>query len=459
MRSIGIDLALTGPHKAIVADEQGRYLTPIIKFHSRAREIDQLLARAREGAADSQLQVVMEPTGMAWFPVAVYLAQHEGVTVYLINSQQVADLRRFYKRHAKSDRIDARVLARLPVVNPECLHPLVVPTAPVLACQRGCKELDRLTEQVTAVKNRVQAIDRFAWPGLDELVFPAPFAPAARWFRQHWYDPQQVVQTGTATLRQHWQASQVDPADPGDWIEALVTVAEQVLVLYGTAGTYLDFGLLQAEISREQAHLAFLERQQHQVRLKVVRPLYRQIHPQRHLETLRGVGQDGAAVYASFIQDPQRFGSVRQFRGWHGLIPDSRQSADSEAKGLRITKAGPDLVKKYAYLHANVARQWDPQIAAIYYDQMVHKGQHHTQAVCACATHLLDRVFAVLREDKPYELRDVDGTPVTKAQGRAIVQERYVVPEAVRQRNNKRRRRERRDQRAEQKQQRASRPR
>jgi len=264
---------------------------------------------------------------------------------------------------------------------------------------------------------------------------------------------------GTETLRQHWQASQVDLADPGDWIDALVTLAEQVLALYGPADTYLDFGLLQAEVGREQEHLAFLERQQHQVRLHTVRPLYRQIHPQRHLETLQGVGQDGAAVYASFIQDPQRFGSTRQFRGWHGLVPDSRQSADSEAQGLHITKAGPDLVKKYAYLHANVARQWDPQIAAIYYDQMVHKGQHHNQALCACATHLLDRVLAVLREDKTYELRGVDGTPVTPAQGRAIVRARYLVPEAVRQRNNRRRRRERRDQRAERKQHRASRPR
>jgi hypothetical protein len=39
---------------------------------------------------------------------------------------------------------------------------------------------------------------------------------------------------------------------------------------------------------------------------------------------------------------------------------------------------------------------------------MVHKGNHHCQAVCACATHLLDRVRAVLRDGRPYELRDGD---------------------------------------------------
>ncbi len=41
----------------------------------------------------------------------------------------MADLRRYYKRHAKSDRIDARVLARLPLVNLEHLHRLRLPTA------------------------------------------------------------------------------------------------------------------------------------------------------------------------------------------------------------------------------------------------------------------------------------------------------------------------------------------
>jgi hypothetical protein len=95
------------------------------------------------------------------------------------------------------------------------------------------------------------------------------------------------------------------------------------------------------------------------------------------LETIKGVGQDSAAVYVSGIDDPHRFSSNRTFRGWHGLIPDSRQSGNCEGKGLHITKAGPNLVKKYAYLDADVARQWDPQIAAIYYDQLVNKGKHH----------------------------------------------------------------------------------
>lgn len=141
------------------------------------------------------------------------------------------------------------------------------------------------------------------------------------------------------------------------------------------------------------------------------------------------------------------------------MIPDSRQSADSETSGLHVTKAGPNLVKKFAFLGAEVARQWDPQLAALYYDQMVNKGNHHNQAICACATHLLDRVFAVLRDDRPYELRDVDANPVAVTQARQIIAEQYTVPDEVRRRTNKRRRRKRADKRAERKFERESRPR
>jgi transposase len=456
MYTIGIDLAIQGEHTASVVNEAGEFVTPLLRFRARADDMDRLLVAARAGDPACELQAVMEPTGMAWLPVAVYLSRR-GVRVYLVNGQQVHDLRRFYKRHAKSDRIDARVLAKLPLVNAEQLHGLTLASAPGLACQRACKQRDRLVTQSTALQNRLLALDRFAWPGL-ESIFKAHFSPAARWFRAHWYNPQRVCQAGADLIRQQWCQSQLATDDDGAWAAAVVSLAAQIVAVYGPEGHYVDFDLLQREVICEQEQLAFVEALETTLRVQTLRPLYRQLHPSRHLETLKGVGQEGAAVYVSFIGDPQRFASNRAYRGWSGMVPDSNQSADSEAKGLHISQAGPDLIKKFAYLDADVARHYDPQIAAIYYDQMVHKGKHHQQALCTCATHLLDRVLAVLREDKPYELRDVDGAPVTAEQARQIVLERYTVPAAVRARSTKTAQQVRHDRRAEKKMKRESHP-
>jgi hypothetical protein len=72
----------------------------------------------------------------------------------------------------------------------------------------------------------------------------------------------------------------------------------------GVVWRRLDFSrhaALQAEVLREQALLAWVEATHHELQLDTVRPLYRQFHPSRNLETLYGVGQDAAAVYVSFI--------------------------------------------------------------------------------------------------------------------------------------------------------------
>ena len=460
MRTIGIDLAIVGEHKAVILDDQGNPIGKVFHLQTDPASLEALLRCAREGAdEDEPLRAVTEPAGLAWLPVASYLIQR-GVTVYLVNTQQVADLRKFYNKHAKSDRIDARVLARLPWVNPDKLHPLQLSPADYLSGQRWCKQQEELDELMTAIRNRVQAWERGFWPGLEEVVGDL-FAPwMCRW-REEWYNPWQLQEVEPRQLAAFLAQAGAAPEEVDSLAAGLQEVARRAVALFGTPeggpSPYVDYATLQDQVLRELRLLAFFEDEHRAVRRKV-QTLYRQVHPERQVESIKGVGGEGAAVYVFFIGDVGRFATQRDFRGWHGIVPASEQSSDAEKKGLRITSAGPDPVKKYGYINAEVMRQWDPQIAAIYQDQMMNKGKHHCQAVCACATHLLDRVRAVLRDGRPYELRDVDGRPVTWQEARAIIAERYHVPDEVRQRNSKRARKAQRDRRAERKQKRRSRP-
>jgi transposase len=461
MRTIGIDLAVSATHKAVAADEQAKIITPVLSLATEATDLAALLGRARKGStADAPVRAVMEPTSLAWLAPSCYLIQR-GVIVHLVNTQLVADLRKFYSKHAGSDRISAKVLVRLPWVNPEALHPLHLPSADHLSGQRWCKQQEELSQLMTAVKNRVQAWERGFWPGLEEVVGDDLFAPWMRRWREVWYDPWQLQEAETGLLATFLSEAGAKPEEAEGLATGLRAVARRVVALFGTPeggpSPYVDYAALQDQVLRELRLLATYEAEHRAVRQKV-QALYRRLHPSRDLESIKGVGEDGAAVYFFFIHDVERFALQKDFRSWSGMVPESAQSGDVEKKGLRITKAGPDLVKKYAYINAEVARQWDPQIAAIYYDQVVNKGKHHVQGVCCCGTHLLDRVRAVLRDGQPYELRDVDGTPVTWEEARAIIAERYHVPEEVRRRTSARARKERRDQRAEKKRKRRSRP-
>lgn len=427
-RIIGIDLAVTGAHKAAILDqESNHFIGPLLTAYTDPADLERILRVAREGASThTRIVVVLEATGMVWLPVATYFA-NQGAEVYRVTGEQTADQRRVYQRHAKSDRIDARVLPRL-YLNAEKIKPVPLVSGAQWALQRACREVARLTGEITARRNRIIAWERLAWLSLDQVPFPD--TQAKEWMRAHWFDPWKVAEAGAGQLRQAWQKT-YPQATQTSWIEALARQAQRAVACYGQRDC-IGCAQLQQSVLREQARIQAAEQQKHTLRLQVLRPLYRQLHPQRYLETIYGIGEDSAAVYIAFIGDILRFPSLNEFRGWSGMIPYSRQSGEAESKGLRLTQQGPDLIKATAYVDAQIARLWDPQIAAVYYDQLVHKGKHPLQAGCACATELLNRVYAVLREERPYQLRDVDGTPLDSKRARAICQERYTVPEAIR---------------------------
>jgi len=434
-RIIGIDLAVKAAHRAVVLDQASASLVGgLFTFRSYPADLDRVLAKARAGtSADVQVKAVLEATGMSWYPVSTYL-ERKGVSVYRVNGQQTADLRRVYSRYTKNDRLDAHVLARLPLVALESLHRVWIPTGDQQALQRACREVEQLNQLVSASKNRVQAIDQWAWLG-----WPVgdTYGPTARWLRRHWYNPWHVCSAGAEAIADAWRDAHPDCQGEPEWLSPLLRRAERVKELYGSR-QQIDYERLRAHVTRQQERWQHLEAEKHRLRLQTVRPVYRRLHPSRHLESLQGVGQDSAAIYIAFIGDVQRFPTLRQFRGWTGMVPYSRQTGQTQAQGLRLTQAGPDLIKATAYRNAEVARLWDPQIAAVYHRQMMEYGKHHLQAVCACATDLLNRIYAILRDQRPYELRDVDGTPVSKKEARRICLTEYRVPDEVRKRRNHR---------------------
>ena len=70
-RIIGIDLAVTAAHKAIVLDQASNtYVSPVLTFHTDPAHLDSLLETAQATASQPlRLQAVLEATGMSWYVV------------------------------------------------------------------------------------------------------------------------------------------------------------------------------------------------------------------------------------------------------------------------------------------------------------------------------------------------------------------------------------------------------
>lgn len=78
---------------------------------------------------------------------------------------------------------------------------------------------------------------------------------------------------------------------------------------------------------------------------------------------------------------------------------------------------------------ADVARHWDPDLAALYRRLMVERGRTHPQALCAVASHLASRIWAVARQGREYEWRALDGTPISREEAHALASSLAVDPQ------------------------------
>ena len=431
-RIIGIDLAVKAVHTAAIYDPASHtFLTKRMRFRSRPQEIERVLTKARQGLSGAvRIIAILEATNMSWFEVGQYL-HRQGVEVYRVNGRRTKALRRVDAPHARSDKLDGMTLAKLYVVSRDKLVRWTPPGGEMLALQRMARELQRIVGQQTATQQRLQELTQWTWGGWDKLV-PAAYR---EWAMRHYYDPWTATGLGAAWLGLRLQED--IPQAKIDWIPAWLQRAEERKQLYADAAV-AGFTYLSEFIQRELDELERLAQRRHILLRDHFLPLYRRLFPNDVLVSLRGVGERSAAIYHGFIITVHRFPNGRRFVQWTGMAPRSSQSGTVQSKRMRLSKQGPNLIKATLYQNAQVGRRWDIQLAQIYYDQMVNYGKHHTQAVCAVASHLASRIFALLRDQRPYELRDLQGRPVSPEQARAYILEHLQVPEEIRKQRKRR---------------------
>jgi transposase len=432
-RIVGIDLGIASTHTVVVIDE-----TTEVLARRRCRPTTESLTTvetaALAGAPDgTRLEVIIEPTGAAWLPVAVFFIRR-GHVVHRVSSAKAAALRRFLSQHAKANSIDAEALARLAIVDPDGLQRLQLAEGPAASLDRRVRAADRLTETATRHKVRLRELARQAMPMLDEAI-TGELTAADVAVLERYGDPRALVRAGltrlTAVIR---KASRGHHGE--ERAEAWRAVARAALDLYGDDPA-VPFEDLAAEMATEARLLraVLAERDGHARQREIA---YRQADPAGLARSLPGIADIGGPVLVAAMGDPHRFPDGAAFKRFTGLTPRASETGDTDRKGQAMSKAGPRRLRDQLVQSANTARRLDPQLAEVYFTQMVERGAHHQKAVCVVAARLAERAWVVMSRDQPYVIRDVDGNPVSPVEARAIIDERYRVPEAVRRRRRSR---------------------
>jgi transposase len=433
-RKVGVDLGLCGPHHISVCDEAGHFVRPPLYVGTSAQEFDRIYAHALEGASEgTRLKIIFEPTALLWLPFALY-TRAKGHLVYRVKTQQLHDLREFYNRYRKNDRLDCKAGAKMP---DETLEELYLPRRDYMALDRTTQQHEKLTEHLQREKARLESLLEGLMPGVTKAL-GEPFCQPARVIYEHLANPFAIQALGRDGLEQLINQRCREKIKTKK-LEAIWRCVQNACELYQYGHDVVDFEQFGREIKRYYQHLVAIENLLAEVEAEI-QLYYQRVHPSRNIETIYGIGKNLGPVFVAIIKDPNRFRSHTQIKSFIGMIPKIDESSGSAKKGLPITKAGPPRARRAGYIASNVGRRWDPQLAKIYYDAMVYKGHTHIEAVCVLINHMYMRALRVLKEDRPYVLRDLQGNPISPQAAREFIKEHLTVPEEIRrQRRNKKR--------------------
>lgn len=424
-RLVGIDLGIASAHTVRVLDGEANTITKR-KAWPTFESLSDIENAALAGCpAGTRLEVVMEPTGPAWLPIAVFFSSR-GHLVHRVSSAKAHDLRRFLSRHTKSNGIDADTLARLPLFDPAGLQPLMLPDAERAALDRRVRATDRLTQQRSDHKRRIRDLTRQLFP---MTPLTADLGVTDLTVLERYADPNALVKLGLkrlTTLIAKTSNGQQGIDRASEWILA----AEASIDLYAghPAVAYSD---LAAEVATEVRLLRAVQTElaAHATEREHA---YQLVDPTGLARSLPGVADVGGPALVAAMGEPARFARGKQFRSFTGLVPRASETGDTDRKGQPMSKAGSSLLRTTLVRAADTARKADPQLARIYHVQMVERGKDHLGALCVVAANLAERFWAVMTRGTPYVICDTDGRPVTTAEAKAIIAQRWTVPPEVR---------------------------
>lgn len=420
---LGVDVACRAAHQASLADEAGEFIWATRRFRTTPADLAALWERIPD---DAEVMVVMEPTRNAWVPLAAWFQAH-GATVVLVPPEQSADLRDYYNKHTKTDRLDSRVLARLPLLHPEGLDPIdnLGPAEPL---KRAVRRRSSLVRRRTATFLRLNALLELLGPVWADVVGTGEYTKTALAVLARYADPRALKRLGrsrlTALLVRHsrgaWREEKAD---------VLLAAADETLALWADSGA-LDFAELAEDIAGE-ARLACHLNDEIAAADKRISGLYSDADPGGIIQSVPGLQVTLSAAILGCLGDPNRFDNLAGVRSFTGLVPKIDQSGNANRHG-GPTKAGDPGLRQALYLAADLVRKADPTLAAKYHRLVVDEGKHHVSAICTLAAALVTRIAACWRNGERYIIRDVDGTQITEAEGRKICGDRYTIPPQIR---------------------------
>lgn len=385
----GIDVAKK-KHAVVVLNERGQVHRPVFTIENTRAGMEFLVSVLKQVGAE--IWIALEATGHYWLPLYDVLTREE-YPVTVINPLQIAAYRKSGVRKVKNDRTDSIWIADfLRISN----LPAAARNIPLLLQLR---ELSRfrywLSEQIGDCKRKLITILDRVFPEYEDL-FSSVFVKSSRALLSEAVSAHEIAEFDLRELTELLAKKSRGRFGRAKAQQIQEKARESIGVGFLADAAQVEMRCLLAQLELLEEQIAEVERAQEELMAAI---------PQ-HIISIPGVGLPTGAAILSEIGDIRRFASEDKLVAYAGIDATVHQSGQFNGTKMRMSKRGSPYLRLALWQAASMAIQHNDELKA-YYQKKRAEGKAHGTALGAVCRKLLVRVYVILKENRPYEVRPV----------------------------------------------------
>lgn len=387
---LGIDIA-KNTHVASLIDEKGKNIFKGFSFSNSIDGGKSLLEIIKKHVEFSDVTVGMEATGHYWLSIYSFLYDYDFHSIHIINPIQTDGWRKGTEiRKRKNDIIDSVLIADL--IRYGDFVETSLSNEDLFSLRNICRMRNYLVQSTGDLKRKIICVLDQVFPEY-QSIFSNTFGATSKQLLLDFSSPTDFeelsVDFPTETL-ENLSRKKVGQSTA----EKLINSAKNS---FGITFSKESF-TFQLKLLIEQ--IKFIEGQIKDCETKI-KELMKKINSP--ITTIPGIGTILGAVILSEFGDINRFDKPSQLVTYAGIDATVSQSGEYEGTHNVMSKRGSPYLRKALFQAALVASNSNSVLKA-YYQKKRAEGKHHKTCVGAVARKLCNIIYAVLKNDKPYQV-------------------------------------------------------
>lgn len=397
---VGIDVSKDFSYFSLIGPDD-RQIGKQFKVNHKLGDLNDVAKKMKEVETrlKSHCVLVMESTGH-YSSILFNFFHKANFKVCMVNPIQTNSIKNTKVRKVKNDKIDAYRIAILYRLGE--LTPFKPAREDLAKINILCRQYFRLVDDSVMYKNHLIALVNQIFPGY-EGIFSNITSLSSLFILENYPSPDKLL----SAKRDDVIAKLASLARRGpDWanskFNALVDMAKSASEL-GSAPSTAEIALktdiiilktFYDQLEQIKAEISKLSIATEEIKL---------------VESITGIGLISAATFVSEIRDFKNFSSPRKLVAFSGIDPAVIQSGKFNGTRVKISKRGSGYLRRILFLAAlvcikrNTKGEFVNPVLANFYNLKI-KSKPKKVAIIAVMHKLVNYIFAVLRDRKPFEI-------------------------------------------------------